>query len=684
MSVLQTCDICQPKGKAKHQAVFFCLDDKQYFCLECATIHQRINTTYQHQMQCLIPQNTDVPCLHQNQQKFYCERHRDLCCEQCRNTSHKDCEENIRIIDNILQEESILLTQSTEVLRKLEKLKIYVKMTSKSTEAKEKQWIKQMQRELDRMNEAKVKLEQKIKIKMDYLKHHMKRRRENIEQKKNDLQNATNEIQIKQTRMKQPANSNAEKVEMITALKDSLKQYEGLLNSDISESHMAYLKTVEHDFEAEHNVSATLETFLETVTSLNTIYSEVHSYIFPNENVAQCDEMFLRAEAVRDADDTEVKSVIKRHRTQSERQAETTRIMVERTRTRSESRALENQKHLIHRENTGVKLLLDPRRPKSEEAGSRHISRSLEWYQQLIEEKESESVPSIPIQSHCQMNVRIPSDQTPCGITGLAKLHDGFLLMADYENSKLKMFASCGDFRGQLVCRDKPRDMATIKNNEFIVNFPVAKKIHFVTVKTGNTEYDKEIILGKKIETNAKCCGIAFHRNKIYAATQIPHQILIINVNGEVENTIKGDNLFERATYIAVAPDSSLIYISDPTRKVVLGITEEKEEKFRHTVERPHGIVCVGNGMLLVADWNWDTGTIHLIDETGVRIGSLAVENCYCPQKLVFYSDCNTLLVSQWQKDILTTIYLGDNKLMKPQLCSTIHPTCVRSKDHDC
>ncbi|XP_045173104.2 uncharacterized protein LOC123534762 isoform X2 [Mercenaria mercenaria] len=658
-----TCDIC-----SKQQAVVFCIIDKQNFCLNCLTIHQKIDSTSHHGMQCLLPQDSliHIPCLHQDEHTFYCERHTELCCKQCKNSSHGECKNSVTSTEDLLQEAEKLKSQSDEIVRKLEKTCQEVDLASKTTAEREQDWVNRMQLELEKMNKAKNELEDKIGKKVDYMKGHMKKRREQLEQEKNNLQNAINEIGKHQMELnKQAAASSVEQLNKVALLKNCLKKHEELLSSKNEECHMAYLKTMEHDFEAEHYVSDTLHQFEETLKSLNTIYSEVQKYFYPTQIPKLNTETFPEATATSEqaADVTKVKTMFSstssRQRTQSERQVEGKEGMKgNRSRAQSESASMETTEALkMKTEASTIYRRMDG---SPERRHRHHSTRSLEEYQQMVERKETDSAPSIPIQSHCQMTVRVPSDQTACGITGIGQLDDGYLLLADFENTKLKVFAPCGDFKGELNCEDKPRDMAKTENNMFLVNFPMAKKIYFVSVELDSTENKRQINLGKKIDTGAKCCGIAFHSNKIYVATQNPHQILIINIDGVIERTIKGDNMFERATYIAVDPDSSLIYISDPNRKVVLGITTDKEEKFRYKVERPHGIVCVGNGMLFVADWNWEVGTIHLVNRDGVTIGTLNIENCYCPQKLVFYTDRNTLLVTQWQKDVLTTIYLGD------------------------
>lgn len=654
------CGICPSSAdNPKQPAVFFCTVDKQNFCINCATIHQKIESTSKHAMQCLLPWNNQIPCLHQNQQKFYCTTHNVLCCKECKSSNHKNCMDSVIPTKDIPLEENKLISQSTEMLRNLEKTKHELEMRTISASEEENQWIHKMKQELEKMNKAKEELEKKIRKRFEYIENNViQERRQYNHRRKEHLQLAMEDIRQTQKSLNEPVNSEADHVAKIAALKDCLKKHEVLLGADNEESHMAFLKTAEHDFEAEHYVSASLQNLQESIDSLNKIYFEMKS-IFTEQNV----EAAHHANDIQGAvpGETAVKQKYShssnRQRSKSERQEDLPKQTF-RSRLQSESATMSKLA------NTRLKTVHSPPGKSwmntSAEPQHYNWTRSLENYRQVLEKKEVESVPSIQVQSQCQMNIRVPSDNTPCGITGIAKLDDGYLLVADYENTKLKVFAPCGDFKGQFICDDKPRDMAKAGSHKFLVNFPMAKKIHFVTVETDSSKPERQITLGKKIDTNAKCCGIAVNKTKIYVATQIPHQILILNEEGVTEKIIPGETLFERATYIAVEPDSSLIYISDPNKKIVLGITEEMEEKFRYKVERPHGIVCAKDGMLFVADWNWEKGTIHLVNSEGTRVGTLNLEKCYCPQKLMFNPDSNTLHVTQWQKDILTTVYLGD------------------------
>lgn len=540
----------------------------------------------------------------------------------------------------------MLKDKGSEMLRKLKKTKDAVEKLRKQSEEKETNWVSKMQLEMSLMNRAKEQLESKLNLKVNYIREQMTKRRQDIEKKVNNILSASGEINGQLKEMSNSKSTEASRIEQILSLKHSLEVTEELLNLDWEETQMAFLKTVEHDFEAKHHLSGLLDNFLDSLNSLRSIYTEVQQYMFVEQDTqphATQAELHM-SEVLGDANTNPKDAVQQRNRTQSETVEKTSCTEKDVPRPRSESEACYTTS------NATASIGKD-------------LRKSIASYESQIPKHEPSSSHSIEIKTHCHMNVRLPGDKTACGITGIIKLDNDHLLMADYENSKLKLFSSRDDFNAELICEVKPRDMAKLDRNGFLVNFPMAKKMHFGTVETDRKTAARHIVLGKKIETDAKCCGIAIHNQKIYVATQIPHQILIMDMNGSIQKKIDGTSIFERATYISVDPDTSLIYISDPNRKLIIGMNEEKDIRFTHKVERPHGIVCLGGGKLFVADWDWEKNTVHLVNKEGVREGVLELENCYCPQKLVYDKDRNALLITQWQKDSLTTVYLRENIL---------------------
>lgn len=613
----KVCDIClkKPSSHAIPLAVMYCLNCAQNICNDCLQFHASFNGTSSHELQCLDPPSGHILCYHNNK-SWFCHGHKNFCCDDCKDSVHKDCV-NVLSISRILQKQDSLMEQNQKLLQKLVDMKYKVEEEVKMTQKKERDWMERLNTEVKKMNQAKEELEDQIQLKVEYVKSQMKKNREIVNKKMNDLQNAINDIEKDKAAMKNPSMDEIKKLLLINKMEENLTKIGTLLSSDTNECHIAFLKG-NCAFEAQHYYQEIMIKFKETIESINKIYGEIQKHIFPsNRNEASAS----------DSDETSLK------RTDYE------------------------QTYVKMRYELDVDQTANDRAQTTPKVLQQQLL-ELKSGQQLERDEQVHKVKEIEIQSHCQMNVKLENDEFTCGITGISTLESGYYFMADFQNSRLKIFAPCGEYICHLDCTDKPRDISKMSGNQFLVTFPMKEIVRIVNVK-GDTKGDTQsIVFVKDIPTHARCCGVAFNNERIYVATQLPHQILIMFPDGKNDRVIVGDNLFERATYIAVEPTSSMVFISDPNKMFVLGVNAQMKRKFVYKVQQPHAIACAGNECIFVTDWSWEEETIHLVNKDGIKIGHVRIQNCKCPQKLFYLKEEKTLLVSNWMDDQLLTIRL--------------------------
>lgn len=593
--MLTICEVCEHLCPTQEvPAMYFCKTCYQYICCECYERHQLFGACKSHEVYCLSDPQRHVICAHNAQPLKYCEAHKELFCEECTTEKHMACKP-VLPLESYLEKENALLSEGLLMLQNLKEEQQHAENTNKIANMKEICWIQRLSKALEELDEAKKELDVKISIKVDYIRSHMKKMQEDTRTKINKIAKATQVIKgdLGNVQTKAASKSNKLKFQTMQNLTIHLNECKTLLNSDVDACHIDFLKA-EHKFEAEHYVSGTLMVIKQKLQIINEIYTKI-----------QHENWFLEP--------------VEQESLQEEILPEVFEQPIEETYGHPENRTQQvNRKPSTHSEN----------------------DEHLKPYKHLLHNKDSISLLKVVVKKDTSINVRVENDKEICGVTGIALLGNSYLIMADYSNSKLKLFTIDGRLVEETHVCDIPRDISRIDDATVIVTYPMAQKIQVVQVKMNS------MVLGRIFCIKAKCCGVAFHDNRFYVATQMPHQILIINMEGIIEKRISGDNLFERATYITVDPETSIIYISDPSKKCILGIDEEKTIKFLYAVDASHGITCAGQGSVYVADW--ETSSIHLVSKESKAIGDLTLKDCHCPQKIVYYQDRNMLLVTQW------------------------------------
>ncbi|KAH3895615.1 hypothetical protein DPMN_019780 [Dreissena polymorpha] len=117
-------------------------------------------------------------------------------------------------------------------------------------------------------------------------------------------------------------------------------------------------------------------------------------------------------------------------------------------------------------------------------------------------------------QSNAKHNVRIPSDSGECSITGVCVLTDGQVLIADWNNKRLKLLNQQYQVVSHCDVTVYVRDMCQITPSEVAVavNDYVSKthNVKFVTVT------QSQLTLGRKLELQHGCTGIACHQGELF------------------------------------------------------------------------------------------------------------------------------------------------------------------------
>ena len=102
VEVYYECDSCRTEGKHV-RASSLCVQCRKAMCIDCKQIHQTADMTWQHvfvhgkdmrsHLNGYFPERTSDHC-HKHRYRvleFYCKRHSDILCAECRDSHHGDC-----------------------------------------------------------------------------------------------------------------------------------------------------------------------------------------------------------------------------------------------------------------------------------------------------------------------------------------------------------------------------------------------------------------------------------------------------------------------------------------------------------------------------------------------------------------------------------------------------------------
>ena len=278
----------------------------------------------------------------------------------------------------------------------------------------------------------------------------------------------------------------------------------------------------------------------------------------------------------------------------------------------------------------------------------------------------------LPVKLHVKLltrsdkvNVKLDADEKDCNITGLDMTADGNIFLADFGNSKIKLFSPAGEYLSCLKLRDRPKDVSIMNMSEAAVSM-TSKLISFIGM------YDiRHLSLNRTINTESSVWGVtSLHNNLIITcgeAKDNPDKVQMIDIEGRVlwivTRDTRGNNLFDVARFITTqsteAGDNVVVIDWKKCTIAVLDAVSGNVSKVREVKgKEPRGVAVDGNGNIYVgynnceiSMWSRDMG-----EDTCLVSGSVSVEY---PVAMVY---------DRYRSELLLT-----SRSMGKQYCNFIH-----------
>ncbi|KAH3895646.1 hypothetical protein DPMN_019811 [Dreissena polymorpha] len=242
-------------------------------------------------------------------------------------------------------------------------------------------------------------------------------------------------------------------------------------------------------------------------------------------------------------------------------------------------------------------------------------------------------------------NVKMPSDSCTCWITAVCALPNGQVLVADYDNKRVKLLSqqyrvvSHLDFRDGLIqniCLITPTEVAVAMYDE----------VQFITVS------QSQLAKGRTLQHY--CTGIAHNQGDLYVCSGTA--LYKFTLSGKLVCTLYEDTSAYSTVYkCAVSPTGDRLYIISYWQHKLLTLARDGTLLATFTdppLWYPTGLHVTPAGQVLVCGARSDT-VLQVGWEGKGKLANLAAEEdgMRLPQSVCYSSTTSSIIVGQWWSD---------------------------------
>ncbi|KAH3717258.1 uncharacterized protein LOC127855710 [Dreissena polymorpha] len=247
------------------------------------------------------------------------------------------------------------------------------------------------------------------------------------------------------------------------------------------------------------------------------------------------------------------------------------------------------------------------------------------------------------VQGKSEYNVSIPSDSyRSCNITAICVLTDEEILVADFDNKRVKLLNPQYQVVGHCDLTGYPNDMCQITQNEVAVAVDKddTHEVLYVSVKK------RRLVKGRKLQFQHDCDSIAHDLQDLYLTSGTA--LYKYSMKGTLLTKLYEDTSDELTVYrCAVSPSGEKIFVTNNSHSKVL--TLARDGTVLHTFQDLHdpiGIHVTDLGQVLVC--GFDSKTILQLDGEGKKkLATLATRKDGPYNTVCFKRSTASLIVGQ-------------------------------------
>lgn len=265
-----------------------------------------------------------------------------------------------------------------------------------------------------------------------------------------------------------------------------------------------------------------------------------------------------------------------------------------------------------------------------------------------------------------KFSVQLDDDERDCSISGLGFLSNSYLVLADFDNKRVKLFDQNLKNLSHLDLQISPKNMCTREQElEAYITFndTFENGIQVIDIKE-----DSSMSVIRTIKLAESCYGISSNNGGLAVMVNSPNgwQIHLITLTGTLKAKIipesGGKNILLRPDYLAVTKDLKLLVSERGNNSLYCFNTKGKMLFHNSRLRQPVGIAHDSNGSILVAcPW-----MIHQLNMSGERIGALmSQDEIGFPPICLSYDDDDSLLVVAGQSNFMVAYKLNDYQVKR-------------------
>ncbi|KAH3895297.1 hypothetical protein DPMN_019458 [Dreissena polymorpha] len=254
------------------------------------------------------------------------------------------------------------------------------------------------------------------------------------------------------------------------------------------------------------------------------------------------------------------------------------------------------------------------------------------------------------VQGKSKHNVRIPSDSDSCGISGICVLPDGQVLVADFNNKRVKLLSQQYQVVSHWNVRANPRGICLITPSEVAVavNTRNIHEVQFITVNQG------KLVPGRKFQLQHRCTGLAHHQGDLFVTSG--QQLYKYSLNGKLICRLYNGDFDFGVDTCAVSPTGDRLYIISWHNKL-LTLARDGTLLATYTdpaLVRPDGLHVTPAGQVLVCGWQSHT-VLQVGWEGQSKLTKLATreDGVRFPWSVCYSSTTSSIIVGQSRDNIL-------------------------------
>lgn len=254
-----------------------------------------------------------------------------------------------------------------------------------------------------------------------------------------------------------------------------------------------------------------------------------------------------------------------------------------------------------------------------------------------------------------EIDVKLRYDAFPCNIFGSCLTEDGFLMLADFNNNKLKRVnLSTETVRDYLNMPGGPIAICQTSNNEVAVSLDYDKStIQFVSL-------GEKMTCTRQLKLGHYCYGLAYKDEKI-VVTEKSHAIYIHSMTGVVLHKTTADKsgnvICMNNRHISLGTNSDTVYVADQKSGLVT-LDSEGNQLLAFTdldLVSPQGVCTDGRGNIFACGFG-SPCILQISEESHRKLGMFGT--VINPFSLCFDARQNRLVVTQFEKNSIKIFQL--------------------------